>query len=111
MSTSTIDLNKTLGDRFAHILQPGATLTEDDAAAMADELLAALHIPRTIWSRGDLDDAAEDNAAEGKAQAVGDHLWANRGGYLKNLGDATDRDWQLIADAARDAANDLGHSN
>jgi hypothetical protein len=111
MTSPTIDLTTTLGDRFAHILQPGASLSEDDAAEMANDLLAALHIPRTIWSRGDLDEAAADHAIGGKAQEVGDHLWANRGGYLKNLGDTSDRDWQLIADAARDAANDLGLAN
>jgi hypothetical protein len=111
MTTLTIDLNTTLGDRFAHILQPGAALSEDDATEMANDILAALHIPRTVWSRGDLDEAAADHAVEGKADAVADHLWANRSSYLKNLGDATDRDWQLIADAASDAARDLGLSN
>jgi hypothetical protein len=111
MTTPAIDLNKTLGERYAHLLQPGATITEEEAQEIGTSILRAASIPIKVWSREDLDQGAEDNTIEGRADEVADELWANRGTRLKQLGDCTDTDWQIIADAARDTANDLGLTN
>jgi len=111
MTTRTIDLNSLLGDRYAHLFQPGAAITEEEAVDISTSLLSGAEIPYKVWSREDLDQGAEDNTIEGRAAEVADELWEHRGTRLKQLRDCTDSEWQIIADAAHDTAVDLGLGN
>jgi len=111
MTTPTINLNSILGERYAHLLKPGAAVTEAEAQDIGTNILRAAEIPVKIWSREDLNQGAEDNTIEGRANEVADELWERRGTRLKQLTDCTDTDWQIIADAARDTAAELGLEN
>ena len=66
-----------------------------------DVLLRSDYIATTLWSRHDIALRLEELGYQGTEKEVDAVLET---GYLKNLGDCTDGDWQMIDDAINEAA-------
>lgn len=88
-------------------------LTEEEAASLAGELLAAHGLPHKIWVRGDVESELDEMlASSGKTLSQTKHeelvewAWEEADGRLKGLSDCTDSDWELIRDVIRDTAEE-----
>lgn len=107
MSTQ-IDAKELAGPEFAHLFAETATVTEDQLIRLATTLLRGHGVPFTVFSRGDLVTDDLGGIVDGEEDRVAGALWADRRSALKNLGDATDADWQAINDAMAAKAAELG---
>ncbi|MBG0738642.1 hypothetical protein IV500_04300 [Paeniglutamicibacter antarcticus] len=106
--TVHFDLQQLVGPAYAHLISDQAMVTEDQLIGLATKILRNHDVPFTVFQRGDLITEDLGSIQEGKEDAVADALWADRITALKNLGDATDNDWQAINDAMTTKAAELG---
>lgn len=103
-----IALRELAGTEYSHLIKEGATVNEDELIGLAARILRGHGVPFTVFQRGDLITGDLGSVQEGKEDRVADALWADRRTALKNLGNATDSDWQAINDAMATKAAELG---
>lgn len=106
--TQRFDLQNLVGPVYAHLISDRAIVTEDQLIGLATRILRNHNVPFTVFQRGDLITDDLGSVQEGKEEAVADALWFDRAAALKNLGDATESDWQIINDAMASKAAELG---
>lgn len=106
--TARFDLQNLAGPAYAHLINDRAVVTEDELIGLATRILRNHGVPFKVFQRGDLITDDLGSVEEGQEDIVADALWADRSSALKNLGDATEADWQLINDAMATKAAELG---
>lgn len=106
--TQRFDLQNLVCPAYAHLISDSAIVTEDQLIGLATRILRNHSVPFTVFQRGDLITGDLGSVQEGQEDAVADALWFDRATALKNLGDATESDWQIINDAMAAKAAELG---
>jgi hypothetical protein len=106
--TQRFDLQNLVGPAYSHLLSDRAIVSEDQLIGLATRILRNHGVPFTVFQRADLITDDLGSVEEGKEGVVADALWADRRTALKNLGEATESDWQTINDAMAAKAAELG---